>query len=329
MKRFIYKYLIILVILISILVYIVSARYDIESKTHFITDNNILQSNVDHIVERKEEYQISKIIDLNNIYPFDKMYKVQNANVYSLSYHYDGPGEKLKVGSNLKLSDYASDAITIILRESYPNITLEEMGVETPEEAYLAVQLAIWDVGYRTGTANFSSEFSKLESIKEAYKKNNISDKVFNKASELIDLAESYVAKSDNSDWTLSSTFFVKTHSVVFGDSTDGEYYMVGPYNYGVESGILTSLNVVLQDENGQPFDGKIVDNYGIEIKDFLKTNEIHVKFKKRKAIINVIFKVEAITLTPSVYIDEYGRDYIVDAGRKGNIDSKTEIEIY
>ena len=86
------------------------------------------------------------------------IYKVGNEynDIYSMSFS----PNTLKVGDKLTYKYNASDQLYILLRYSYPYKALQT----TREEQFQALQLAIWNIAYRTGEAN-ASEGYKLDKL--------------------------------------------------------------------------------------------------------------------------------------------------------------------
>lgn len=330
MKKIIYKYLIILTILISIDVYIFALR--IEEEEVFIppVSNNIYSGEGSGRIELKDIMTVSSKEKISEKEPLKYMYKVEDdkADLYSLSFQEDNKLEKNSV-INLKKSKhkYASDQIYLVFRESYPNIPLEHMGLNTPEEAYQAKQLAIWEIAARTGEAEEYIELAYIESVKEAIGLKNINERVFKKAKDLV----KFIEKSDlpqNETINLIPKLIVSTAEINEELKYIEDEYIVGPYSYRVESGILTDTEIIVKDENNNKV-GKIVDENGIELNNLeeIMGKEFFVRFPNDKKNIKIQIKTKCKRLTPTIYEDDISI-YVVDKYEYNEMEQELKIEI-
>ena len=263
------------------------------------------------------------------------MYKVKNGhgNLYTLSYR--TIGNKLEVGSKIKFKEYASDQLYYILRKSYPNVTLKEMGVNTEQEAYQAIQLALWEIAERTGEAAHRSELSYIRSIRKDMGIKNINSKVFEKAESLVRTSENltHIEKDEKYEQNLVPTLIFNTESVKSDAETYEEYGVMGPYYYRVTVGNLKNVIIDTTDISGNILTNvEIIDANGIKIKNFIDTNEFYVKFPK-----NIFDEIEEITITvktdvirivPAIYEDDYS-DYILNTYIKNHMELSAYINLH
>lgn len=309
----IYKYIAALVISVSVLVYIIASRYDLENELIPITINNIFNSPSSDafVVEKQDTFEITDIKDINSASPLNKMYKIKNANAYSLEYsEFYNPSDYIKKGDTFKFESYANDSIYMAFRESYPNISLQEMGVETTEEAYQVVQLLIWELAYRTGEAKYSDRLSIIKSVKEQLGKDGENQRVLKKATELLKYIES---DEFTEGLEMVSTLVINTQSVISDETEDGENYIFGPYKYRVDSGVITDARATLTDENGQPSDAKVVNAYGTELDNLKDTDEFYVMKKIGQCNINIEIKAQILRKLPAIYVNENKDRIVVD----------------
>lgn len=324
--KHIYKYLIVLVVIISLIIYTISSKYDAMTEAKSNTLNNIFVPAKDEITLAKDELVVSAVTPLNSKYPLDYMYKVEDesANLFSLSY----TENKLKVGSKIKLrkeGNMASDQLYMLFRETYPNVSLEEMGVSTPEEAYQVVQLAIWEIALRTGEAYYGNELSFIDSIKEDMGYKDMQPKIYEKAKDLVKIVEDFSNNNINDELILQPTLIIDTTQLSVVPTSIGDDYILGKYKYKVNSGIVLSTNIILTDENGNEIDAKVVNSQGVEIKDFTETTEFYIRYPKYHDYqkINIIVKAEVKHIVPCIYEDDY-TDYIANTYVIKNIEENT-----
>ena len=147
----IYRYLIVILILIVVLVSIVTYRYEIIDRMSLLRENNYLTIEEGTLIDDKDEIRVTQRIEFKRKEPFNVRYKAEDEeeDLFSLSYGND----KLNAGDILKKADvpYVYDQLNLIFKKTYPMISLDEMGVESEEDAYWVKQLVIWEVAWRTG----------------------------------------------------------------------------------------------------------------------------------------------------------------------------------
>lgn len=318
--RHIYKCLMVMVILVSILIFVFASIKDVSSQSLTPSaQNSFLKSNYGGLVLKEDDLQVTDIVSINSKYPLNKMYIVgeEKANLFSLSY----AENHLQKGSTIELNKNnknISNQIYFILEKSYPNVSLEEMGLDTEEEAYQAEQLAIWEVAYRTKESRYGSELSRIESIKSDMGNRNINIKVFDKAEQLRDSAIQYsVASTSENQEGINDNLELNIDNAqdrIFNLEVNGRLnYAVGPITYKVDTEKLVDSQIIITDSFGNILNGKIVDLEGIEVESVKPDTEYYVTFSN--------YPGEAVTITvnanckifmPSVYEYE-GADYIAN----------------
>lgn len=308
MKKLIFKYLMIVVLLLTVIIYLVSARNELENKVLTKISNNIFKEDGSQLTEAKDELHISEKIEIGKKYPLQYMYKVEDekANLFSLSYKEN----KLEVGNVVKATNLPSDQLYLIFRETYPNISLEKMGVNTEEEAYQVVQLAIWEIAGRTGEANEYTELSRIDSIKEEIGLKDANPLVFQKAKELVSFVEEY-SKTHDEEIKLVPTLHIINDNIK--PKEINENYILGPYSYEMQAGILKKMNITITDEKNKDIKGEIVDSNGDKIEDYTKQKTFYVKVPKEKYNqIKITMQAESMRITPKIYIYD-NSDYIAN----------------
>lgn len=255
------------------------------------------------------------------------MYKVENekANLYFLSYRKN----KLEVGNMLKLKkekEYVSDQLYLLFRETYPNVSLKDMGVNSEEEAYLATQLAIWELAMRTGDVQEYSELSLIDSIKEDIGLKNINANVFRKAKNLVNFVENF-SYYDNTEIQLVPMLILENDKVKKEPISKQNDILLGPYSYKVQAGILTNVEIEITDQDGNDIGGQVTDVNGTEIKDLIEQKEFYVKVPNICDKVKGKIKVEVKRLTPRIYTDQ-NSDYVVNTYQDNTMEEEFKMNI-
>ena len=318
----IYKYLIVIIILIVILVSIITYRYELIDKMSLLRETNYFSIEDGFVIENLNEIKVSKINESNLQSPLNKMYKAEDeqADLFSLSYG----NADLEVGDTLTQIDkpIASDALYMIFRKSYPTVSLEEMGVESVEQAYQVKQLAIWEVAWRTGESKYGSELSFVDSVRNDMNLQN--DTIFKKAKDFISYIENFNANEDE-NITILPTLVIDNDNVrsVYNDGG----YIIGPYYYQVESGDVIDCTVTLTDMNENFINAKTVERNGMEKTSFNPGEPFYIKTFEEEKNMQIKIKVSAKHMMPTIYEAENGDDYIVNTYIVDNFDTTLQVE--
>lgn len=202
---------------------------------------------------------------------------------YSIDYMNKEPN-----GGTMRFRNYLSDAGMAVMINGYPNTNCQQMGCVTDEEAYIATQMALWEVMNRTGESHKSIEMFRVENMQ-------ISDTVKSAAKKLVTLAENEPYKDvptlmiDNAN--------VKAHN-------QGEYTLVGPYVAtvtGTQEDTIKSITVNLKNA---PESATIVDKDGNAKTNLNNGDTIYVKMKTEQedTSLNIYFKSEVNRKVAAIY---------------------------
>lgn len=322
MRKMIYIYLIILTVILGGIIYISALRYELE--TSMTSQGNIYLADGREMTELKDNLEILEVVSTDVKEPLDRMYKVgeEKANLFSLSFDTD----ELKVGDVLTQRKSASDALYLIFRESYPNVSLEEMGLDTPEEAYMAMQLAIWEISARTGEANQYTELSKVDSVKETVGLKNVNPKIFKRAKDMVTFVEDYNHLASE-EIRLVPTLIIHNDEISERTISVDDDMLMGPYYFELEAGIFTNAQIILMDQNNQLIDGTITNINGKEIKNLSPNQEFYIRVSNEREYVKFIVKVDYKRLSPTIY-EKDNKDYIANTYTNETLESDLEIEI-
>ena len=260
------KYLII--ITLEIIIFTIFITLKIEEKNDYVFVKN-LSSDINLYVGEKEDLKINKINTLKTKFKFDPLNKHYYGNndqdIFSLSFNHSN----LKVGDILKYKGALSDQIYLIFRNSYPLVSLEEMGVINEEEAYFAIQLALWEMADRTQESMYTSEGARINAIRSYVGEARINARVYNAASKLIQFVEKWTkAPNDNE---VKNILKLTDDKASFHLEETNLKYLAGPFKYEMTNAIIKDANLEAKDEDGNQIQIDFYNDKGEKVID-LKT---------------------------------------------------------
>ncbi len=325
--KHIYKCLMLIAIIVSVLIVTYSSVMDANSQVTTPNIDNKLELSMDSYTLRKDELIVTNIVTTDSKYPLKKMYKVgdEKANLFSLSY----VTNNLEIGSSVKLQSTNSDIsnqIYQVFKESYPRISLHDMGVDSEEEAYQAQQLAIWDIAHSTKESKYGSELSKIESIEADLGRKYANIKVFNKAKELRNMAlQSSKDYTENQE--IPKLTIYKEQAKLFDLDINGKKnYVLGPIKYGLTDVVFNNADITVSSELVENLNFKIVDSNGIEMENVKPNVEFYIAFLNNppKSIV-ITVNSNCKYFKPSVY--EYdSNDYIASTYVNENVSNNITV---
>lgn len=184
---------------------------------------------------------------------------------YSLTYRYDIIPENEMTATRYFTTGYMAS----ILINGYPNVSYEEMGLESEEEAYLATQLAVYELVSQKQYSSAIGKFSldEIQPSEEQYK----------------DMVERIVAKAKEIySKSISNPYSVVTDSIIDDENTDmtidGNVAMVGPIS------AISTTDDVTKKVMGDEFNPITK----IEVKSFIDDSVAKVVDKDRNEVTSV-----------------------------------------
>ena len=321
MKK-IYKLLILIVIQITLLSYLYLSKKSLEAYNANIKNTSEVSVKGEHLAEIKDNLEVTEVRDLETNKPLDKMYKIgeEKANLYRLYYN---KNVELNTGESLR----NINILDVILRKSYPNVSLQEMGVDTAEEAYQAIQLAIWNIEGKTNRRFIGGELTTVDSIREEMGASNT--KLFRTASNLVKEMEIY-----QKDEELLEKENLVDVNILVEDTNEyilirDDEYIYGPYKYEVITGILENAEVTLLDKDENIIEtAKIVDSNGLEIEDINSVREFYVSFPTSYDYADVSLKANLKIVTPTIYATEENYVFVADTYERVELIRKSSITV-
>lgn len=227
--------------------------------------------------------------------------KLGDQTAYCIDYSCPAPN------GTMTLRDYLSDQGMAILMNGYPNCTPAEIGVQTEDEAYMATQLALWEVMNRTGESHKAGRIFRVENIRANSGKEAFLNSAIEGAKRLVTLAENNPYNG------------VPTMNVHNGNAktvvTDDGYVKVGPYSITVTGTSAATVKSITASLKNAPSSATIVDAAGNKKSTINSGEEVYVKFSVKEDSQNfqISFKTEVDRKVGAIY-EQFGKivqDYV------------------
>ncbi len=201
--------------------------------------------------------------------------------------------------------DYLSDQGLAILVHGYPNCTPESLGCLDEEEAYMATQMALWEVLNRTGESHKSHLIFRVENVTpydghEGFYQRSVA------------AAKKLVAMAESDPYTDVPTLTVNTENAKL--SYIGEDALIGPYKVdvtGVDKSNVKSLTATLENA---PSSARITDAQGNTKTSISNGDSVYVRMSssESKSTFRLVFKSDVDRLVGCIYTQSAAtQDYV------------------
>ncbi len=181
--------------------------------------------------------------------------------------------------------DYMSDQGMSILMNGYPNLTPAQMGLDNAEEAYMATQMALWEVMNRTGESLKSGLIFRVENVtpkagmEDFYRKTTAA-------------AANLVARAEANPYTSVPTMTVDNANVHL-DDMDGDA-LIGPYTVNVSGTDASTINSIRTYLVNAPASARIVDANGNEKSALNNGDTVYVRMSRNEDSTSFQIKFES-----------------------------------
>ena len=200
---------------------------------------------------------------------------------------------------------YLSDQGMAILMNGYPNNSPAALGCDNEDEAYMATQMALWDVMNRTGESQKSGLIFRVENVTPKAGKQDFYNKSVAAAKRLVAMAEA-------NPYTTVPTMVIDNSQA--GLSYLGNDALIGPYTVtieGTQSAIVKSITASL---TNAPASAKVTDVNGNEKTSLSSGDSVYVRMSssedsktfKIKFTTDIDRKVGAIYTKPGETVQDY-----------------------
>ncbi|MBO5477096.1 MAG: Cys-Gln thioester bond-forming surface protein [Clostridia bacterium] len=150
--------------------------------------------------------------------------------------------------------DYLSDQGMAILMHGYPNCTPESIGCANDEEAYMATQMALWEVLNRTGESLKAGLIFRVENVTPLAGKEDF----YNRS---VAAAKKLVAMAETQPYTEVPTLVVNTESAAL--NYIGSDALMGPYIVRVDGTAKSTVKSITATLENAPASAIITDVNG------------------------------------------------------------------
>ena len=216
---------------------------------------------------------------------------------YSIDY-----GAPESTSNALEFRKYLSDAGMAVLINGYPNCTPEEMECVSQDEAYMATQMAIWEVMNRTGESKKATKIFRVENVEPIAGKEDACNRIVNAAEKLVD-------KAENDPYTDVPTLTINNSDVSIAKYIE-DNALIGPYIVSVTGVEESKVNYIRATLNNAPESAMITDENGNE-KTFLSSGDaVYVKLNtaEEDKSFNVKFET-SVDRTVGVIYEEMNKE--------------------
>ena len=200
---------------------------------------------------------------------------------------------------------YLSDQGMAILMNCYPNNSPAALGCDNEDEAYMATQMALWEVMNRTGESQKSGLIFRVENVTPKAGKQDFYNKSVAAAKRLVAMAEA-------NPYTTVPTMVIDNSQA--GLSYLGNDALIGPYTVtieGTQSAIVKSITASL---TNAPASAKVTDVNGNEKTSLSSGDSVYVRMSssedsktfKIKFTTDIDRKVGAIYTKPGETVQDY-----------------------
>ena len=212
----------------------------------------------------------------------DVMYNpiiVEGMITYSMDYDCEKPEE------DMVFRDYLSDQGMAVLMNGYSHKSAKDMGVANDDEAYIATQMALWEVVNRTGESDKALSVFRVDQI-EALADTDSYERVKAAAEKLVKLAE-------DDPYTIVPTMNVDNSNVELQNFGDDEG-LIGPYHITIDNVDDSSIKSIKVSLINEPESARITDKNGNRKTMIQNGDTIYVRLDQSEASKEFEIQIEA-----------------------------------
>lgn len=218
---------------------------------------------------------------------------------------------------------YLSDQGMAILMNGYPNCTPEEMGLANTNEAYMATQMAIWEVMNRTGESEKATKIFRVENMEPITGSEDVCNRVINAANNL-------VSKAENEPYTDVPVMHLYNANISISKEI-GEDSLIGPYTITIQGTAPDTINYIRASLENAPASAMVTDENGNEKKELASGDQVYVKINNKEEDTTFDIKFEAVVNRKIglIYEEENteNQDYLKLGTQIDNLEVKSTIE--
>ncbi len=181
---------------------------------------------------------------------------------------------------------YLSDAGMAVLMHGYPNCTPESIGCLSEDEAYMATQMALWEVLNRTGESNKAGIPFRVDNIEPLAGKEDFYNRAVTAAAKLVAMAEA-------DPYTSVPVMKIGNGNVEL--SYIGEDALIGPYTITIEGTDPSTIKSITASLVNAPASARVTDANGNDKTSLSNGESVYIRMSSSEedATFNIKFKAD------------------------------------
>ena len=315
----------ILIILIALAMYFLKKNNNQNNTSvanNVVSSNEISSEEINHEPQMPESKTPDSIVVAYDTYNQEEIsYKELTLGgdvAYSMDY-----GAKEPNGELMTFRKYLSDAGMAVLLNGYPNRNPEEMQRANSDEAYIATQMAVWEVMNRTGESLKATKIFRVENMEPITGSEDVCNRVINAANNL-------VSKAENEPYTDVPVMHLYNANISISKEI-GEDSLIGPYTITIQGTAPDTINYIRASLENAPTSAMVTDENGNEKKELASGDQVYVKINNKEEDTTFDIKFEAVVNRKIglIYEEENteNQDYLKLGTQIDNLEVKSTIE--
>ena len=224
---------------------------------------------------------------------------INNKISYSMDYACEQDTE-----NKVTFRQYLSDQGMAILMNGYPKKTPKEMGCLNEDEAYIATQMALWEVANRTGESTKAPLIFRVDNVTSTNGNEEMYERTVNAAKKL-------VAYAENEPYNVVPTMVIdNSEADLVNFDFDSEHDYIGPYKVNIENIDKEDINYIKATLNEAPEDASISDENGNEKTILASGDKVYMKIKRKAANVSIKFSSSVERNVGKIYAGQK-QDYL------------------
>ena len=222
----------------------------------------------------------------------------------------------------MNFRDYLSDQGMAVLVHGYPNASAASLGVNNDDEAYMATQMALWEVLNRTGESQKSGLIFRVDNVTPKSGMEGFYQRTTAAAARLVAMAEA-------DPFTDFPTMTIDNSDVQDRGSKDGDA-LIGPYTVTISGNYGSTLRSINASLVNAPASARIVDGNGNAKNSLANGDTVYVQMSRSEAStsFSVNFKAELDKIVGVIYTKpgQYVQDYVTTSTEPNTIEKDVQI---
>ena len=190
---------------------------------------------------------------------------------------------------------YLSDQGMAVLMHGYPNCTPESIGCLSEDEAYMATQMALWEVLNRTGESNKAGIPFRVDNIEPLAGKEDFYNRAVTAAAKLVAMAEA-------DPYTSVPTMVIDNANVKL-NYIDGDA-LIGPYTVTIEGTDPSTIKSITSSLVNAPASARVTDVNGNDKTSLSSGDSVYVRMSTSEdnATFNIKFRADVDRKVGAIY---------------------------